>query len=239
MAADPVITFHDVSFGYTGAPVLSRINFAVPRGAFLLLIGPNGGGKSTLLRLMLGLLRPQNGEIRVLGKEPRHACRAVGYVPQEVNLNKDFPISAADVAALGCPPGDGGREAAREALMLTGMWDLRRRLIGELSQGQRQRVLIARALALRPEILMLDEPASSLDPAGHAAVAEILEKLHPGMTILMVSHDVSVATQSADLIAFVDHGLHLHRPEEFAGDMGRMGLEICLGKCPVELLRTD
>jgi zinc transport system ATP-binding protein len=225
-----------VSFAYAGVPVLEKVGFSVPRGAFMLLIGPNGGGKTTLLRLMLGLLRPQRGSVEVLGGEPRRVSRAVGYVPQDVNLNKEFPISVEDVAALGCPPGKAGRKAAEEALRRAGMWDARRERIGRLSQGQRQRVLIARALALRPELLILDEPVSSLDKGGHAAVTSMIRELHKETTLVMVSHDFSVATEKADLIAFVDHGLHLHGPEDFQTDMLRMGLEISLGKCPVELM---
>lgn len=238
MNPPPAVVFRNVSFDRPDFSVLHDVSFSVPRGTFMLLIGPNGGGKTTLLRLMLGLLRPQSGNIEVLGGVPPESARAVGYVPQDANLNKDFPISVEEVAALGCAAGRQGRDASASALRRTGMWELRRRRIGDLSQGQRRRVLIARALALAPELLILDEPAAGLDVEGQAALNSLFAELRGEMTIVLVSHDVS-ASRNADLIGCVDKGLHLHGSEEFQSDMRRMGLQISLGRCPVEILQEQ
>ena len=232
----PALVFDAVNFGYGGTPVLENLSFSTPVGAFMLIIGPNVGGKTTLLRLMLGLLSPQSGRIRVFGEDPRRACRFVGYVPQDVNRNKNFPIIVEDAAALGLL--SGGPDAAWEALRRVDMWESRKKRISELSQGQRQRVRIAAALAPRPKLLVLDEPFSALDMEGHAALAAILKELRDEMTIVMVSHDISSATENADVIACVDRGLHMHGPEDFQTEMSQMGLAVRLGRCPATSFRN-
>src|SRR4030042_2544998 len=159
-----VIDLDHVWFSYQATPVLADVTFALPRGEFLGIIGPNGGGKTTLVKLMLGLLKPDRGRIRVLGQEPSVASSKVGYVPQDTDFNRGFPISVLDVALMGRLSRSRkrrgysreDREKVEQILERVGMLEYRERPIGKLSGGQRQRVFIARALATEPEILFLD-----------------------------------------------------------------------------------
>jgi len=163
---DPVvIEIKDVWYTFNGYPVLKEVTFDVAKEEFLALIGPNGGGKTTLLKLMLGLLEPSRGRIRVFGLTPRAASPRVGYVPQDVHINKDFPVTVKDVVRMGCLDINKKRwprcskkedQIVQKALEDLDIWALRDNRIGELSGGQRQRVFIARALATQPEILFLD-----------------------------------------------------------------------------------
>ena len=174
-----LIDLQAVDFSYGGVPVLSAIDLQVAEGEFLGIVGPNAGGKSTLLKLILGLLQPQGGRIRVLGRQPGSASRMLGYVPQYPSFPRDFPISVEQVVQLGrlgmnrplgwrsaLLPGRlvrADREAARRALTEVEADDLAARRIGSLSGGQLQRVLLARALVGEPSILILDEPTANID----------------------------------------------------------------------------
>src|SRR5512137_2716938 len=162
---EPVIDVRNVWFAFNGQPVLEGVSLTVARGDFLVVIGPNGGGKTTLLKLMLGLLHPGRGTVHVFGLPPHQVVHRIGYVPQNVNINKTFPVSVMDVVLMGRLRSGRGwsrhtREdqlAAQAALDQMRVWEHRRRRIGELSGGQLQRVFIARALVLKPEMLFLDE----------------------------------------------------------------------------------
>ena len=168
---EPVIDVRNVWFAFNGQPVLEGVSLTVARGDFLVVIGPNGGGKTTLLKLMLGLLHPGRGTVRVFGLPPHQVVHRIGYVPQNVNINKTFPVSVMDVVLMGRLRSGRGwsrhtREdqlAAQAALDQMRVWEHRRRRIGELSGGQLQRVFIARALVLKPEMLFLDEAMASID----------------------------------------------------------------------------
>jgi ABC-type Mn2+/Zn2+ transport system ATPase subunit len=214
-----------VTYGRTVA--LEDVTLHVRPGEFVGVVGPNGSGKTTLLRTVLGLIRPVQGEARVFG-EPAHAMGGVrsrvGYVPQLAEVDGHFPIHVFDVVMMGRygeigllrRPGRADRDATWRALERVGMRELGGRQIGELSGGQRQRVFVARALAVEPRLLLLDEPATGVDPGAKGSLYELLNELHKdGMTILMVSHDVAVVSQFVDQVACINRRLVTHgRPEE-------------------------
>lgn len=189
-----------LSVGYGGPPVLSDVSFAIPAGTCVGLIGPNGSGKSTLLKALLGLLPPAAGRVRVLGQPPRPGMAGVAYVPQSRALDRAFPVDVLDVVLMGRagrrglfrPYSAADHEAARRALERVDAWDLRHRPIGALSAGQLQRVLIARAVAQEPRLLLLDEPATGLDLPTQRAIFRLLDDLHgSGLTSISATHDLA------------------------------------------------
>jgi zinc transport system ATP-binding protein len=196
----PAAELDRVTFSYAGAarPALEDVSLAIGRQDFLGVIGPNGGGKTTLLKLLLGLLEPRKGTVRVFGQPPARVSERVGYVPQHASIDPSVPATALDVVLMGRlrlsswgPAfGRAHTDAALEALRLTGTRDLAQRPIAELSGGQRQRVLIARALAAEAELLLLDEPTQGVDLHREREVLDLLERLNERMPIVMVSHDV-------------------------------------------------
>ncbi|MBK7703055.1 MAG: metal ABC transporter ATP-binding protein [bacterium] len=212
MSAAPAISVRDLDFAYGRQPVLQGVHFDVNVLDFVSVIGPNGGGKSTLLKLLLGLLSPRRGTIEVFGSPPSKARLKLGYMPQRVELDPRFPVTVMDVTImgrLGLRPTLGpyrrrDREAALAALEATDAADLRDRPFSELSGGQRQKVLIARALCGEPEILLLDEPTASLDPAVQDDLYALLNRLNDTRTILMVSHDVSMVSRFVNRVLCVN-----------------------------------
>ena len=227
--ADPVIAVEDLSFSFGGAPALKGVNLQVFAGEFMGLVGPNAGGKSTLLRLILGLLEPQVGRIRVLGLPPREARRRLGYVPQHPGFPRDFPISVEQVVLmgrLGVGPRVGwyraaDRAAARKALGEVEADDLARRRIGTLSGGQLQRVLLARALVGQPEVLILDEPTANIDQRLEGDIFDLLAVLKGRLTILVVSHDIAFISSYVDRVACLNRTLICHRTDAVSGDLIR------------------
>jgi zinc transport system ATP-binding protein len=226
--------------GYEREPVLEDVNLSVYEGDFVGLIGPNGGGKTTLLRVLLGLLPPTRGKVRVLGLPVQEGRRMIGYVPQVVEFDHEFPINVWDVARMGRL---GQRRPLQrytaeddavvaEALRRVDLYDLRRRPIGELSGGQRQRAYIARALATQPEILLLDEPTSSVDPQVSTGIYELLRQLNDqGATILLVSHDMGVISSYVKTVGCLNRRLFYHGKQEITVDM----LELAY-QCPIDLI---
>lgn len=215
----PMVEMAELSFSYAGQEVLSAINFTVHSGDFVAIIGPNGGGKTTLVKLILGLLKPSGGTLRVNGKSPGRGGAAIGYVPQQIKHNHNFPASALDVVLMGRHSPDkrwaffgGGddRAAALQALEKMGMEKYAERKITDLSGGQRQRVLIARALVTEPDLLVLDEPTASIDTKGQTVFFNLLKTLNKELTILVVSHDLLVVSSYAKSIACVNKRLHYH-----------------------------
>jgi zinc transport system ATP-binding protein len=207
-------------------PTLQNITLSVRAGERLGVLGPNGGGKSTLLRLTLGLLRGHAGIIRVLGLSPVEARRRglIGYVPQKVEAELAFPLSVRQVvelsAARALPPwrslSPEERRGVGEVLELVGASALAERPIGKLSGGQLQRAMIARALAGRPRILLLDEPTVGIDVEGQQRFAGLLRTLHDrlGLTIIIVSHDIRTIAAGCDRVACLSRTLHFHAAPE-------------------------
>ncbi|MCU0596788.1 MAG: ABC transporter ATP-binding protein [Desulfobacterota bacterium] len=228
-----------VCFSYEKSEVLKDVSFSLKQGEFLGIIGPNGGGKTTLVKLMLGLLRPDRGTIRILGLEPNAASRRVGYVPQSMDLSRAFPISVLDVAFMGrlSRAGIGRRytgedkDKVRQALEKVGMWPHRHKLMGKLSGGQKQRVFIARALATDPEILFLDEPTAGIDPEFQVTLYDILEELNKRVTIVVITHDIGVVSSYMKSIACVNKHFIFHEGSQITQKMIDMAYQ-----CPVDLV---
>ena len=235
----PVIEIKHLWYTFNGHPVLSDVSFDILEGEFLALIGPNGGGKTTLLKLMLGLLEPTQGSIRVFGAPPKSMSHRIGYVPQDVHINKRFPVSALDVVLMGRlrsqdtgwrGHGKQDRVVARDAMEKMEMWELRNRRIGELSGGQRQRIFIARALATQPGILFLDEPTASIDTEGQGRFYDLLKELNEKVTIILASHDVMIISSYVKSVACVNQTVYYHHDAEFTDEMMDMYT------CPVEMV---
>jgi zinc transport system ATP-binding protein len=239
------VEFKDVTISRDDLVVLEEVSARIEEGVFLGLIGPNGGGKTTFLKAILGLIQPDRGTVRVYGKHPEQARRRgfVGYVPQNALVDFDFPVSAFDVVMMGRypkvglfhRPGKGDRERVMERLEQVGMAELRDRPIGRLSGGQQQRVFIARALVSDPRILLLDEPLTGIDTRTQKAFYELLKTLGRSLslTVIMASHDIGVIPHQTDEVACVNRRLHLHgKPSEV---LTADGLKKVYG-CEVELL---
>jgi len=224
---NPVIELSQVSFSYGLVPVLQNISLQVEPGEFLGLVGPNAGGKSTLLKLVLGLLKPQRGSVKVLGSRPTQARRRIGYVPQYPGFARDFPVSVEQVVLLGRlgagrMPGFfsvADRKAAHQALEEVEAADLAGRQIGALSGGQLQRVLLARALVAQPDILILDEPTANIDMRLESDIFDELKVLNRRMTILVVSHDIAFISGYVHRVACLNRTLVCHETRAIQGDL--------------------
>jgi len=221
------IEIKNLTFGYDEQIVLENVNLSYDSRDFLAVIGPNGGGKSTLLRLMLGLLRPQSGEVRLFGERPEKVSRQVGYVPQHFLPNQNFPMRVIEVALMGL---------------------IDKKTFGfysksERAEAQRQRVYIARALCARAKILMLDEPTASIDTKGQAEIYAILKRINAqGTGVVLISHDLNIALNFATKVAYVSRTLHLHDiapnfiKRDFIAHLARehshfCDVEVALGEC--------
>ena len=213
--AAPLVALEDAAVGHGGRALLSGVSLAVVPGDFLAVVGPNGGGKTTLVRSLLGALPLVSGRL-VRARAPR-----VGYVPQREAVDPIWPFTALEVVLMGRTPGLGplrrpaaaDRAAARAALARVGLGAIGGARFGELSGGQRQRTLIARALAADPELLVLDEPTSGMDPAAELATMDLLRALHAGgaLAVVMVSHRLDAVANAARALAFVDKDRALFR----------------------------
>lgn len=213
----------DVSYSYLpGVRVVDSITMHIPIRTRLGIVGPNGGGKSTLLKLILGLLRPEEGRITVFGLRPQQACRdsLIGYVPQRHDAEIRFPLNVAQVVRQGIVGRTGmlrrasadDRHAAEQAMEQVGITELAGKAIGDLSGGQQQRVFLARALAGRPRLLVLDEPMVGIDEVGQAKFAELMDGVHRTyeLTVLIVSHDLRAIVAGCDQVACLNRRLHFH-----------------------------
>ncbi len=223
---EDIIRIEGLNFSYdSGAPTLENVDLTVRRGQSGCIVGPNGGGKSTLLRLLLGLLSPSSGRIEIFGVSPAAARPKVGYMPQYHQLDGAFPVTAIEVVLMGRMRrgfwgrfGACDREAARAALAEVGIDALAGRSFAALSGGQRQRVLIARALACEPELLLLDEPTANIDPGAEEQFYGTLELLRRRMTVLTVSHDLGFVNREADLVICVNRRVTVHRASAFSAE---------------------
>jgi zinc transport system ATP-binding protein len=236
---DPAIDVKDVWFSYDKTPILEGITFTLEQGDFLGVLGPNGGGKTTLLKLLLGMLKPDKGLIRILGGAPHAAKHRLGYVPQHTDINISFPISVLEIALMGRLSrsrigrrySGEDRSKVEQVLRKVGMWEYRNTPVGKLSGGQRQRVFIARALATDPEILFLDEPTSSVDQEFETDLYELLRDLNKNVTIVVITHDIGAMSRNVKSVACVNRALIFHGAGQITAEMMDMAYQ-----CPVDLI---
>lgn len=221
MASKTIIDIENLNFAYQDQLVLEDVCLKISKD-FVGIIGPNGGGKTTLLKLIMGFLKPTSGSISVFGKPPSEARQRIAYVPQTVRFDKQFPISVMEVVLMGRLSNlswygryeESDKQIAKEMLEMVGLWDLHNRAFGTLSGGQAQRTLIARALVSKPQLLLLDEPTASVDSQAQTEIYELLDKLRQEMAILMVTHDLNIAIEHVHRIICVQRKVITLSPEE-------------------------
>ncbi|HPC85158.1 MAG TPA: metal ABC transporter ATP-binding protein [Smithellaceae bacterium] len=206
----PVIRVEDLTYRYNGTEVLSGIRFTVERGAYLAVVGPNGSGKTTLVKNILGILKPQQGRVELFGRriEDFRQWEKIGYLPQRLSgLNAHFPGTVAEVVQMGLPKKD--PVLLSDTLDRMAIGHLARRLIGEISYGEQQRVMLARALIRRPELLIFDEPTTALDPETRNIFYELTQELSrkDGATVVLVTHDSGVVGRYAQHLLYLDKKL--------------------------------
>lgn len=222
-----LVSLRNVSVSLSGAAVLRDVDLDIHAGEFLGVVGPNGSGKTTLLRVILGLVTPVAGKVSVMGQSPGQAHGAIGYVAQFATFRRDFPISVEQTVLLGrlqpgMTPGRYSavdRAAAQQALTQVGVWGLRAKPIGDLSGGELQRVLIARALAGQPRILLLDEPTSNVDVAAEEGIFGLLRELSETMAVVLVSHDLGFVSAYVSRVACVNQTVACHHTAEITPEV--------------------
>lgn len=222
-----VIDIEDVSFSYGSVPVLENVSLQIYEDEFIGIIGPNASGKSTLLKLILGLQQPDNGVIRIKHSELTNLSGLIGYVPQHITFSRDFPITVQEVVMLGHVTNHSRlygyskqeHDAARHAMQVLELDDLVDRQVGSLSGGQLQRVLIARALVCEPEVLILDEPTANIDIRAEEDIFALLKNYSEHMTIIVVSHDIAFISAYVDRVACLNRTLVCHSTESISGKM--------------------
>ncbi|BFU76905.1 ABC transporter ATP-binding protein [Arcobacter sp. 15-2] len=225
-----IIEIKNLTFSYDKQIILENINLNVQKQDFLAIIGPNGGGKSTLLKAILGINEIKKGTIEILGEKPSLNLSKVGYVPQNTNINTNFPIKVIEVVMMGHIRDENEKSKSKNflhkyfkigynefekscalnALKQVGMEEFANKKIGTLSGGQRQRVMIARALCSHPSILLLDEPTASIDVSWQKQIYDLLKELNKTITIIVVSHDISVILSYASKVAHINKIITYH-----------------------------
>jgi zinc transport system ATP-binding protein len=239
MVDDVAIQIKNLSARYENELVIEDINCTIYDGDFFGIIGPNGGGKSTLLKIILGLLSPTKGFVRIFGEIPEIARKNIGYVPQYSEYDKQYPISVWDVVLMGRRSVRGlsprysvsDKTATLGALKKVNMDKYKKRHIGGLSGGQRQRVFIARALVSHPKILLLDEPTANIDKDIQLSFYNLLKELNKNVTIVLVTHDIGVISSYVSRVACLNHFMFTHDEKLITKEM----LEATYS-CPVDLI---
>lgn len=241
-----VIEVSNLSFSYEKQQVLESVDFTIKKDDFLTIIGPNGGGKSTLIKLILGINPIQEGEIKIYGEHYLKHTQKIGYVPQNTNINIKFPITVLEVVMMGQSAlkrrlfgyRSDEKVKALEALEKVNMQDFATHKVSDLSGGQRQRVFIARALFSDPKILLLDEPTSNIDINGCEQIYKTLEVLNKSITVVVVSHDISVILKYATKAFYINKRLTNHDLIMMGDEFKNIDSHICeiellemLGKC--------
>ena len=213
----PVISMSNVCFSYGNNEVLHNVTLSVAKNSIVAVVGPNGGGKTTLLRLILGDIKPMYGKMQVFGKSPVKARRKIGFVPQQTDFDSRFPISVLETVVLGRSAkktfglfSDEDREAALKTLKDVGLEHLAKKHISELSGGQRQRAFVAQALCSDPEMLMLDEPTANVDSKTEKDLYALFKNLNNDKTLIIVSHNLRVVASYATHIICVNRTIDMH-----------------------------
>ena len=240
MEKNIAIELNNITAGYDNEIVIENISCDIFDGDFFGIIGPNGGGKSTLLKIILGLLPPVKGTVRIYGKSPKIGRKYIGYVPQYSEYDKQYPITVWDVVLMGRRSIRGlhpvyssiDKNETIEALKKVNMLELKKRHISELSGGQRQRVFIARALVSHPKILLLDEPTASIDRDLQINFYKLLSQLNETVTIVLVTHDIGVISSYVNRVACLNHYMFTHDDEKM---ISKEMLEATYS-CPVDLI---
>ncbi len=224
MTTNPMdICIENVSFSYSERKILENVNLEIHQKDFASIVGPNGGGKTTLLKLLLGLIKPDEGKIHILGKQPDRMRHRIGYMPQYAHLDSDFPATVMDVVLMGRLAKKkfwftkNDRTEALTAIEEVDMLDFSKVGFNNLSGGQKQRILIARALCSQPDILLLDEPTANVDHQTEENLFSILQKLNSKMTILLVSHDLGFVSKYVKSVICVNHKVVIHPTTDLNG----------------------
>ncbi len=234
-----IVKLEDVWVLFDGVSVLEEVNLSINQHDFLGIIGPNGGGKTTLLKVILGLLKPSRGQVSVFGHTPERGREFVGYVPQYSLFDREFPVNVLNVVLMGRLKhakrfkrySEEDKEIAYEALETVEMHDFKDAQIGKLSGGQQQRIFIARALVAERKLLLLDEPMASVDSPMQTELYELFEKLRHQMAIVLVSHDISAVSIYVDKIACLNRKLFYHNTKELTAEDFEATYQ-----CPVEII---
>lgn len=237
------IEVKNLSAGYDPKAVIADINLELKENDYLAVIGPNGGGKSTLFKAILGLIEPMGGSVKIYGKELEGYSKDIGYVPQYEELDSQYPISAREVVLMGLRSKKGLRpfytkeekDAAEEAMEYAEVINFADKRISQLSGGQRRRVYLARALASKPSILMLDEPTASLDPEMQNCTYDILRRLNSeGVAIMLITHDMNSINRDIKRIACINHRIIINEFPKITQDMIELGFH-----CAPEFIHPD
>ena len=224
----PIVKVDNLSYYYDSLPSLDNISFSVEKGDFLGIIGPNGAGKTTLFQCMLGIVKNFSGEVSLFGssiRQNKKVLQRIGYVPQKKSVEQTFPATVSEIVSLGVIGRDIKRESIESAIEFVELGAYRNKRIGELSEGQQQRVIIAKALVKQPELLILDEPTTGIDSATQDKFYDLLTRLNKarGITIVWSSHDMNAVEKLASKVACIDRKLFFHgESEDFFGNEERM-----------------
>lgn len=239
---DPIICFKKVSLSFGNNEVLRDADFDIEAGDPLCVVGPNGGGKTTLLRLVLGLIEPDQGSISVLGKSPKKAHSEIGYMPQSLQFDPKFPITVDEVVGMGLlQPGSlaiwkrRNNSQIQDAMEAVGIVSRGNAQFSDLSGGQKQRVLIARAIVSKPSLLLLDEPTANLDLTLEEKLLETLLNFHREMKIIMVSHDLGFVSSAVKHVLCVNKHVHTHPTESISPEL----IEELYGPSPRRILHSS
>jgi zinc transport system ATP-binding protein len=222
----PAVCCQGVSFAYERETIIAEADFDIEAGESISVIGPNGGGKTTLLKLLLGLLKPDTGSIRIFDKAPGEGTTDVGYVPQSLSLDRRFPITAIDIVGMGLLHKNqlwgmrrDERDRAWQALKNLGLDEIAKKPFAHLSGGQKQGVLLARALVGNPRLLVLDEPTTHIDAAAQERLEAELKRLRGSLTLITVSHDLHFVSRGIGRVICVNRSVRVHPVEALEGDL--------------------
>lgn len=238
---EPVIRLEDIWVSFNGEPVLMGVDLSIYPRDFYAIIGPNGGGKTTLLKVILGLVEPSRGTVRIFGKRPQEGRKYLGYVPQFRTFDFSYPITVREMVLSGRLTHSRApviirydrvdKKKAEDAMDLMGITPLAGHPIADLSGGEQQRAIIARALAGEPEVLLLDEPTVHIDTPTEDRFYDILDRLKESLTIVLVSHDIGVISAHVNKVACLNRRIYTHDSRELTEDMVKAAYH-----CPVDLI---